>query len=231
MNIPINIKRKIVFNKLLIIGAGILLLIFLLIAKQHLTETPSFQIDLLTSTFIVSYILIIIFLILYPVFLLVFNIDTKRIIKTMKKNGFSERDLFLDYTAASKHGKTKIGKLCTYSNTFYRYYIVPNKKILTVTKKIKERKLNKNVQYKNGATQRTLYNISTQKQFFVNITDIYGKTISIFCNKETTADEVISFYHQFPNILFIDPQSRTAKKQAQEIRKKLLDEERNNNEK
>ena len=226
MGIPNNIRKKILFQKLFIIGSGVVSLILVIFAQKYLTSTASFEVELLTSTFIIGYILIVIFLIIYPGLLLIFNIDNKKIIKTLKRSGIGEKDLFLDYTSASKHGKTLIGKLCTYSKTFYRYHIIPNGKILTVTKKVKERKLKKDVQYKNGATQRTQYNISTRQQFFVNITDIYGKTVSVFCNKETTADEIIAFYHQFPNIMFIDPQSRKAKKQAQEIRKKLLEEER-----
>jgi hypothetical protein len=210
---------------------GIISIIGIYGVQQYLLTTPSFQMEVVTSTFKFGYILIFIFLVLYPTLLLIFQIDTKKIKKILKKSGITEKDLFIDYMAAINHGKTKIGKLCTYSSTFYRYYIIPNEKILTVIKKIKVKKIKKAVRYKNGATQRILYNISTRKQYFVSITDIYCRTIFVACNKEKTVDEIIDYYHQYPNILFIDPQSRNARKKAREMRKKMLEKERIENEK
>lgn len=226
MGIPNDIKRKIFFHQFSIVVAGVIVLTLIFIIQCYLTSTPTFQAETLTSTFIVLYILATIFLVLYPGLLLILNIDSKRIIKNLKKSAITEKDLHIDYDSASKHGKVRIGELCTYFTTFYHYHIIPNKKILTVIKRTKERKTKKVVKYKNGAVQRTLYNISTHKQYFVDITDIHGRKVSVFCNKERTCDDIIAFYHRFPNIMFVDIQNPQMRKQVKEMKKKLLEEER-----
>ena len=230
-SIPKKIRSDMLFNKIFLIIAGVIGCGALFGIQKFLIESAEFKFDveLLTTAFIVCYILMFVFLIVYPAILMILKVDTKRILKDMKKCGLDEKQLYIDYTAASKHGKTRIGELCTYSTSFYHYYIVPNSRIISVGKKIKVRRYKKVVQYRNGATQRELYNITTREQHFVKITDINGRQILIACQKATTADEIIAFYHKYPHILFGDHSNSAFARQIKRARKEALKKEKEAN--
>ena len=233
VSIPKKIKTDMLFNKLFLIGAGVIGCGALFGIQKFLIDSAEFQFDVetLTTAFIACYILMAVFLIAYPLLLLILGVDTKKIAKDMQKCGIDEKSLYIDYTSASKHGKTKIGNLCTYSTTFYHYHIIPNSRIISVGKKIKIRRYKKVVKYQNGAVQREQYNITTREQHFVKIVDINGKQVLIACAKPTTADEIIAFYHKFPHILFGDWNSTSFVKQVKRARRAALQKEKEANNK
>ena len=226
--IPKKIKTDMLFNKLFLIIAGVVGCGALFGIQQFLINSAEFKFneETLTLAFIACYVLMAVFLIVYPTLLLILGVDSKRIIKDMKRCGLSERDLYVDYTSASKHGKTRIGNLCTYSTTFYHYHIIPNSRIISVGKKIKVRRYKKVVRYQNGAVQREQYNITTREQYFVKIVDINGRQVLIACQKPTTADEIVAFYHKFPHILFGDYNNTGFMKQVKKARREALKKEK-----
>ena len=219
------------FNKLFLIIAGVVGCGALFGLQQFLSDSAQFKnsVETLLLAFIVCYILMAIFLIIYPVLLIILRTDEKRIEKDMKKCGLDEKALYIDYSSASKHGKTRIGTLCTYSTGFYNYYIIPNSRIVAVGKNIKVRKYKKVVRYNNGAIQREKYNITTREQHFVKITDISGRNVLISCHKPNTADEIIAFYHRFPHILFGDYSNSSFAKLVKKARREALNREKGGN--
>jgi hypothetical protein len=230
-NIPKKIKTDMLFNKLFLIIAGVVGCGALFGLQQFLLDSAQFKnsMETLSLAFIVCYILMAIFLIAYPILLMILRTDEKRIEKDMKRCGFDEKALYIDYSSASKHGKTRIGALCTYSTSFYNYYIIPNSRIVAVGKKIKVRKYKKVVKYNNGAIQREQYNITTREQYFVKITDINGRQVLVSCHKPNTADEIIAFYHRFPHILFGDYSNTSFAKLVKKARKEALNREKGGN--
>lgn len=231
VSIPKKIKTDMLFNKIFLIAAGVIGCGALFGIQQFLLDSAEFKsnVETLSLGFIVCYILMAVFLIIYPTVLMILKVDTKKIEKDMKRCNLDEKSLYIDYVSASKHGKTRIGELCTYSTSFYHYYIIPNSRIISVGKKIKVRKYRKTVEYGNGAVQRVQYNISTKEQHFVKITDINGKQILISCQKPTTADEIIAFYHRYPHILFGDYNNTSFLKQVKKARREALQREKGEN--
>ena len=119
-SIPKKIRTDMLFNKIFVIVAGFVCCGALFGIQEFLLASADVKFDMetLTMPFIICYILMIVFLIIYPSILLIFKVDSKKIQKDMKRCGIDERALYSDYTSASKHGKTQCEDQNANSHTF-----------------------------------------------------------------------------------------------------------------
>mgnify|MGYP003306052234 CR=1 FL=1 len=83
LSIPKKIKTDMLFNKLFLIVAGIVGCGALFGLQQFLSSSAQFKnsMETLLMAFIVCYILMAVFLIAYPLLLLILGVDTKKIAK------------------------------------------------------------------------------------------------------------------------------------------------------
>lgn len=231
-NLIRKIKMDIIFNKITLIIIGTILFIGVMVFKnflnKNLNSTINNNTELFSIAFIICLILIALFLIIYPLLLLLLRVDNKKILKSLKHYNITEKDLFVDYNSAIKYGKTKIGNLCTYTSSFYHYYVIPNQDIFNVYISVKERTNKKAIKYKNGAIQRTTYNIAATEQFYIKIMTLKQKTISILCDKKATTENILNVYKQYPHILFLDPQNSRMKREIKKARIERLKQKDSN---
>lgn len=202
-NIPEKLKRKIILNNLKTIVFGtFLMILFLYFRFFALNQIIEDQTELFSAILYVGISIIGIFLIIYPLILLILQTDYKKIAKEMKDCRINVRDLDFDFQNAKAFGKIKCGELCTYYSNLYHYYAIPNKHILWVYETQKVRKLKKVVKYKSGAIEREEYQITSRTLYYATLKTLDKRTINVPCNKEKTVDEIVKHYKKMGHILF-----------------------------
>ena len=103
--IPKKIKTDMLFNKLFLIIAGVVGCGALFGIQQFLINSAEFKFneETLTLAFIACYVLMAVFLIAYPTLLLILGVDSKRIIKDMKRLFDNVNIVICQYIICTKH--------------------------------------------------------------------------------------------------------------------------------
>jgi hypothetical protein len=113
----------------------------------------------------------------------------------------SSEDVLRDLKCAKPVKRIKVGALCTYYENIFSCNIIPNNCVAWVFKKIKITKRKMVDKSRTGYVKKVKYTISETYRYYVILKLLDHRTITIPCQKEDSADDIVEFYANNSNAI------------------------------
>ena len=201
--VPINIKKKIKFNYLTTILAGVIVCVGCFLFERFGLENivSSNDTTLFSYAFYVAILCSAIFLIAFPVILLLTRKDEREIEKVMSKFGITEKALSFDYDKAISVSKIKIGDRCSYYKSMYSLKVLPHEDVAWVYIRTTIKKNKKVARSLDGDVRHEKYTMSENYQYSVVLRTLSKRSVTVNCAKQKTAHDIIDHFSKMEHIL------------------------------
>jgi hypothetical protein len=201
--VPLNIKKKILFNYFTTIFGGAILCIGCFIFEHfYLDKIIAYtDIVLFSNAFRVAMLCSLLFLVILPAILLIVRKDERKIEKSMKNFNLTDNMLSFDYDKAVSVGKIKIGEKCSYFKSMYSFTVLPHKEVAWVYVSTTVKKNKKVARSLDGDVLHEKYTMSENYQYTVVMQTITRKIYRVNCGKQKTAHDIINYFSKMDHVL------------------------------